>query len=391
MRNPVLLAVLFTALATPSFAQKTTPQQSAPQAVPVTTVIAQEKPVTQAKDFVGRIEATDRVEVRARVTGFLEAVLFKEGELVKEGQPLYRIEPDTFKAAVEQAEGALAGTKASKILSNVELERAKELLQKSFGTPQKRDQAEAADENAAANIIKAQADLDTAKINLAYTDIRSPITGKISRTKVTKGNVVSPDSGVLTTIVSQDPMYVVFPVSRREFLALRQQGKPADRESVAVTVRFSDGTVYGEKGRINFVDVSVDKSTDTVTVRATIPNPDGVLIDSELVRVNVDSGKSQEQIVIPQAALIADQQGTYVFAVEDGKAVIRRIKVGAEIGANVAVISGLKAGEQVIVEGIQGVRPGAPSSPRPCPKQGARPCFPPSSSTGRGLRSSLRS
>ena len=233
MRNPVLLAVLFAALATPSFAQKTTPQQSAPKAVPVTTVIAQEKPVAHAKDFVGRIEATDRVEVRARVTGYLEAVLFKEGELVKEGQPLYRIEPDTFKAAVEQAEGALAGMKASKILSKVELERAAELLQKSFGTPQKRDQAQAADENAAANIIKAQADLDTAKINLAYTDIRSPITGKISRTKVTKGNVVSPDSGVLTTIVSQDPMYVVFPVSRREFLAYSEHGKHVDRESVS--------------------------------------------------------------------------------------------------------------------------------------------------------------
>ena len=114
MRNPVLLAVLFAALTTPSFAQKTTPQQAAPQAAPVTTVIAQEKPVVQAKDFVGRIEAIERVEVRARVTGYLEAVLFKEGELVKEGQPLYRIEPDTFKAAVEQAEGALAGAKASK-------------------------------------------------------------------------------------------------------------------------------------------------------------------------------------------------------------------------------------------------------------------------------------
>ena len=114
MRNPVLLAVLFAALSTPSFAQKATPQQAAPQAVPVTTVIAQEKPVAQAKDFVGRIEAIERVEVRARVTGYLEAVLFKEGELVKEGQPLYRIEPDMFKAAVEQAEGALAGAKASK-------------------------------------------------------------------------------------------------------------------------------------------------------------------------------------------------------------------------------------------------------------------------------------
>jgi membrane fusion protein, multidrug efflux system len=368
MRNPVLLAVLFAALTTPSFAQKTTPQQAAPQAVPVTTVIAQEQPVAKAKDFVGRIEATDRVEVRARVTGFLEAVLFKEGELVHEGQPLYRIEQDTFKAAVEQAEGALEGAKATKILTKVQLDRAKELLEKTVGSVQKRDEALAADDNASANILTAQANLDIAKVNLGYTDIRSPITGKISRTEVTKGNVVSPNSGVLTTIVSQDPMYVVFPVSRREFLALRQQEKPADRESVAVTVRFSDGTVYSEKGRINFVDVSVDKSTDTVSVRATMPNPNGVLIDGELVRVAVDIGKPQEQIVIPQAALIADQQGTYVFAVEDGKAVIRRVKVGPEIGANVAVMSGLKAGEQVIVEGIQGVRPGAPVIASPMPE-----------------------
>jgi membrane fusion protein (multidrug efflux system) len=336
--------------------------------VPVTTVIAQEKPVTQAKDFVGRIQAIERVDVRARVIGYLQAVLFKEGELVKEGQPLYRIEPDMFKAAVEQAEGALEGAKATKILTQVQLDRAKELLEKNVGSVQKRDEALAADENADANILKAQANLDTAKINLGYTDILSPITGKISRTQVTKGNVVSPDSGVLTTIVSQDPMYVVFPVSRREFLALRQEGKPADRENVAVTVRFSDGSVYDQKGRINFVDVSVDKATDTVTVRATLPNLDGVLMDSELVRVNVDSGKPQEQIVIPQAALIADQQGTYVFAVEDGKAVIRRVKVGAEIGANVAVQFGLKAGEQIIVEGIQGVRPGAPVIASPMPE-----------------------
>jgi membrane fusion protein, multidrug efflux system len=144
MRNPVWLAVLFLALSTPSFAQKATSQQAAPQATPVTTVIAHVKPVAQTKDFVGRIEVVERVDVRARVTGYLEAVLFKEGEVVKEGQPLYRIEPDMFKAAVEQAEGALTGAKASKILSKVELERANELLQKSFGTPQKRDQAQAA-------------------------------------------------------------------------------------------------------------------------------------------------------------------------------------------------------------------------------------------------------
>ena len=190
------------------------------------TVIALERPVAQTKDFVGRVEAIERVDVRARVTGYLQAVLFKEGELVNEGQPLYRIEPDLFKAAVEQAESALGGAKATKKLTKVELDRANQLLASTYGTPQKRDKAVADDENAAANILKAQADLDTAKINLAYTDIKSPITGKISRTKITKGNVVSPDSGVLTTIVSQDPMYVVFPVSQREFLALRQRASP---------------------------------------------------------------------------------------------------------------------------------------------------------------------
>lgn len=363
MRKLVLLVVLFAALCTPSFAQK-----APPQATPVTTVIAKEQPVSKAKDFVGRIEAIERVDVRARVTGYLAAVLFKEGELVQEGQPLYSIEPDLFKAAVEQAEAALRGAKASKILAAVELDRAKELLQKNFGTPQKRDQAQAADENAAANILKAQADLDTAKINLGYTDIKSPITGKIGRTAVTKGNVVSPDSGVLTTIVSQDPMYVVFPVSRREFLGFREHGKRVDRDNITVTVRFSNGSTYEHKGAINFVDVSVDKATDTVTVRAALPNPDGVLMDSELVRVNVDIGDPQQQIVIPQAALIADQQGAYVFAVEDGKAVIRRVKMGGEIGANVAIVSGLKAGEQIIVEGVQGVRPGAPVIASPMPE-----------------------
>ncbi len=343
-------------------------QQRSGTAVPVTTVIAESQPVSKIKDFVGRIEAVERVDVRARVTGYLEAILFKEGEFVKEGQPLYRIEPDLFKAAMEQAQGALDGSKASKKLTKVELDRANQLVASSYGTPQKRDQALAADENATANILRAQADLDTAKINLAYTDIKSPINGKISRTKITKGNVVSPDSGVLTTVVSQDPMYVVFPVSQREFLEVRQEKDAVDQSRPEITVRFSDGSIYEHKGRIDFVDVTVDKSTDTVNVRATIPNPDGYLIDGQLVRVKINAGTPKEKIVIPQAALIADQQGVYVFAVEDGKAAVRRVKVGEETGANVAINSGLKPGEQVIVEGLQGVKPGAPVLASPMPQ-----------------------
>jgi membrane fusion protein, multidrug efflux system len=362
MRYAISLPLLFIAIS-PAFAQ-----QPAPPAVPVTTVIAEARPVAKTKDFVGRIEAIERVDIRARVTGYLEAILFKEGELVKEGQPLYRIEQDQFQAAVEQAQGALDGAKASKKLAKVELDRANQLLSSSYGTPQKRDQALAADENAAAAILTAEASLDTAKINLGYTDIRSPITGQISRTKITKGNVVSPDSGVLTTVVSEDPMYVTFPVSQREFLDVRRDGNALDRNQIAITVRFSDGSVYGHKGRLNFVDVTVDKATDTILARATIPNPDGILVDGQLVRVNVDTGAPQEKIVIPQAALIADQEGAYVFAVEDGKAVVRRVKIGAETGAGVAIDSGLKAGEQVIVEGIQSVRPGAPVLASPLPQ-----------------------
>jgi membrane fusion protein, multidrug efflux system len=368
MRCRVWLPLLIAAISSSSFAQ----ERAAP-AVPVSTVIARTEPVAQTIGFTGRIQAVERVAITARITGYLEAILFKEGDLVKEGQPLYRIEQGLFQAAVEQAEGALAGSKASKKLAMVELDRANQLLATTYGTPQKRDQAVAADENAAAAILTSEANLETAKINLGYTDIRSPIAGRISRTNITKGNVVSPSSGVLTTVVSQDPMYVLFPVSQREFLEARKDGDGGgDVGRIEVTVRFSDGSVYGHKGRVNFIDVSVDQATDTVLVRASIPNPDDILIDGQFVRVNLDTRAPVEKIVIPQAALLADQQGTYVFAVEDGKAVIRRVKLGENVGANISVDSGLKAGELVIVEGIQGIRPGGAVLASPMPPEPGR-------------------
>jgi membrane fusion protein (multidrug efflux system) len=220
------------------------------------------------------------------------------------------------------------------------------------------DEAVASEGEAKGAIMTNEADLQTAQINLGYTDIVAPIAGKIGRTALTKGNVVSPDSGVLTTIVSQDPMYVTFPVSQREFLRATQTGRAADVKSIKAQIRFSDGSLYDQLGEINFVDVTVDRSTDTVIVRATMPNPNGHLIDGQLVRVNLESGTPEEKVLIPQSALIADQKGVYVFVVEDGKAVIRRIKTGGENGANIVVEDGLTAGDQVIVEGLQAVRPG---------------------------------
>ena len=177
-------------------------QQNPPTAIAVGTVAAERQAIARSGAFVGRVEAVQRVEVRARVTGYLEEVLFKEGDLIREGAPLYRIEKGLFEAAVASAEGAVERSKAAKILTEVQLRRAQELLDKNSGTVVARDQAVAADDQAKGQITGDEANLATAKINLGYTNIVSPIAGKIGKTNITRGNVVDPNSGVLTTIVS---------------------------------------------------------------------------------------------------------------------------------------------------------------------------------------------
>ncbi len=330
----------------------------AQEGIPVGVVAAELKPISDAKEFVGRVEAPEKVEIRARVKGMLEAVLFTEGETVKEGQPLYRIEKPLFAADVQQAEGELERAKSALSLAKIQRERAEELVARNAGTVVARDQAVAAEESAKGALLSAEAALSTARINLGYTDIVSPIAGRIGRTAVTRGHIVGPESGVLATVVSQNPMYVTFPISQRDYLQAQKEEGKVDLSNVEVRIKFADGTVFGEVGRINFVDVSVSRSTDTVILRADVPNPAGKLVDGQLVRVELTGRTPEERIVIPQAALIADQAGLYVFAVEDGKAVVRRVKVGGNQGANVVVTEGVKAGEPVIISGFESLRPG---------------------------------
>jgi len=358
------LSCLFVVWLTPAYSQPA----GAPVTVPVSTVAAELKPITKSLDFVGRVEAVNRVDVKARVTGYLDALLFTEGEVIKEGAPIYQIEKGLFEAAVKDAQGALERSKSARVLSAVQLQRATELLSRQTGTEVARDQALAADQQAAGAILQSEANLQTAEINLGYTKIVAPIEGKIGRTNITKGNVVGPDTGTLATIVSQDPMYVTFPVSQREFLRAQQTGNRPDLRSIKVTLRYSDGSKYDQVGVVNFVDVSVDRSTDTILARATVPNPKGGLIDGQLMRVAVDVGKPEEKVVVPQSALIADQQGIYVFVVDDGKAAVRRIKVGGESGTGTVVESGLNGGELVIVDGLQSIRPGTAVRATPSPR-----------------------
>lgn len=364
MRVALCSALALCSFALPGMAQ--TPEQQT--TIPVGVVQAARQSVAQSADFVGRVDAVNRVEVRARVTGFIEGIEFKEGDAVAPGAALYRIEKDLFQAAVDQAEGVLGRSKAAQTLTAIQRQRAEDLLAKASGTAVARDQAQAADEQAKAQIQVDQANLDTAKINLGYTDITAPVAGKIGKTNVTLGNVVGPESGPLTVIVSQDPIYVSFPVSQSAFLRAQAQVHRIDVAGIKVALRFSDGHTYSQEGAINFVDVKVDRTTDTRLVRATFPNPKSELVDGQLVRVNLESGSSEEKVVVPQVALIADQEGTYVFVIDNGKAAVRRVKTGGEAGAGIVIEEGLSGGEQVIVEGLQGVRPGVAVRATPIPQ-----------------------
>ena len=328
-------------------------QQPGPAAVPVGTVTAERKPIARTADFVGRIQAIERVDIQARITGFLEQVLFKEGDLVKEGQPLYRIEKDLFKAAVEQAKGAVEASKAKKLLTAIQYERAEQLMKTSAGTVVARDQALTADRSAAAQILIDQANLDTANTNLGYTEINVADLRQDRPHHGHQGQCRQPAERHADNDCQPGPDIRLFPVSQRALMQARKDANAADIAGIKVRLRFADGSTYGPVGKIDFVDVTVDRATDTVQVRAVFPNPSGELIDGQLVTVNLEAGTQQEQVVVPQAALVTDQQGVYVFIVDDGKVAIRRIKTGGANGQGVIVAEGLSGGEQVIVEGIQ--------------------------------------
>ena len=348
-------ALIIAASCSVAAAQGTAP----PPAVSVTPVVSRE--VTETIDYIGRLTAVDKVDVFARVPGFLEERKFKEGQYVKKGDLLFRIEQATYKAAVEQARANVAKAKATEVNAKLQFERGKELV-RNQNIPQATLDQRAADEEAAqASVMEAQAALDQAEINLGYTEIRSPIDGRIGLAIFTEGNLVQPSSGKLATIVSQDPIYVTFQVSQRNLLDYfrRRAEDPGKNTHVNIRIKLPNGTIYPHAGLSDFLDVQVDPTTDTVTVRATVPNPEHVLIPGGVVGVTVERGAPKSALAIPQAAVLLDQAGRYVLVVDAAKKVEqRRVTTGVEQGRNIVVTDGLKEGELVIVEGIQKVRPG---------------------------------
>ena len=331
-----------------------------PPAVSVTPVASRQ--ITETVDFIGRVTAIDKVDIVARVPGFIEERNFTEGQQVKKGDLLFRIEQETYKAAVEQQRANLAKARATAANAKLQLERGKELV-RSQNIPQATLDQRAADEAAAqASVLESQALLDQAEINLGYTEIRSPIDGRIGLASFTMGNLVQPSSGRLATIVSQDPIYVLFQASERDVLDYKRRLAESQDKNPHVTVhiKLPNGSAYEHPGLTNFLDVQVDATTDTVTVRAQLPNPNGLLIPGGIVSVTVERGGTpRPALVIPQSAVQLDQAGRYVLVVDAAKKVeLRRVTTGAEKGREVVATEGLKEGELVVVEGVQKVRPG---------------------------------
>ena len=305
-------------------------QGKPPSGPPSVGVIkATTQPITESSVFVGRIQAIDKVDIVARVTAFLEKVDFVDGAEVKKGDLLYELERPPFQADLDAKQAVADQYAAQLVNAKLAQERAQSLLQSNAGAQATVDSATASQKALAAQLLGAKASVEQSKINLDYTRIASPIDGKLGRTKITPGNVVSPSSGTLVTIVSQDPMYVSFPVAVKTILQLSRKYVPAGGyKAVKLKIQLPDGKIYSQDGHLDFTDNTVQTSTDTIMLRGTISNPRLAmatptapireLFDNEFVTVMLEGVEPVEVLGIPRAAVLTDQQGDYVWVVGTG-------------------------------------------------------------------------
>ncbi len=339
---------------------------SAPPPPTVSVVPVTKKSIAPAVTFTGRIEAVDAVDLRARVDGFIEKRLFEEGQEVEAGDLMIVLEKGPYEANIGEVKGQITAAEGSLRLAKLEVDRRATLVQRQAAAQSTLDEAQAKYAQAQGELQRLQASLKRSELDLSYTDITAPINGRIGRFAFSVGEFVSASSGSLATIVSQDPMYVTFPVTSRTLLQVRKSAEAEGRDprAVRVKLRMPDDSIYAQTGTINFVDVQVDPTTDTVTIRATIPNPLNdrgarALVHNQLVGVIVERETPEQALVIPQAAVIVDQSGPYVLLVnKENKVERRQIQTGTAQGGEFAVQQGLKEGDRIIVGGLQKVRPG---------------------------------
>ncbi|MEQ8787522.1 MAG: efflux RND transporter periplasmic adaptor subunit [Pirellulaceae bacterium] len=332
-----------------------------PPPPPVTVAKPRVQSVTAYREETGRTEASDFVEVRARVKGFLKKIHFQPNDEVKAGQLLYEIEPDLYQAAFNQAVAASAVAKAEHANAVARYDRAAKLLESSAIAKEEVEQRRAEMEVAAAQIEAAEANIEAAQLDLNYTKVTAPISGQIGKTEVYEGNLVGDgQASLLTRIVKFDPMFATFTVSEDVILNLldeiaeNPQDREKSREKIRLFLRRDIDNDFPFEGRINFADLAVDPSTATYRVRGEFPNPDTRLVEGLFVRVRLPITRRENALLIPQRAVGADPVGSYVFVIDEKNVVSRKdVVLSTRLGSLVVVDSGLTAEDRVIIDGLQ--------------------------------------
>lgn len=346
---------------------KAAPPAQLPEAAYVT--IAPEKRAVE-NELPGRLESYRTAEVRARVPGIVLKRTFEEGAFVKQGQVLFKIDPRSYQASVQNAKAALSRAEANKVQADLKLKRYKPLVEINAISKQEYDDAIAAAKQASADVEAAKATLVNNKLNLEYATVTAPISGRIGRAMVTEGALVGQNEATLLATIQQiNPIYLNLTQSSAELLKLRQMMqsgalKDAEKSGLKVTMVMEDGSIYPHTGKLLFSDISVDPTTGELALRALFPNPDNMLLPGMFVRARLEQAVNENAITVPQQAVQHTNDGSQVIVInQENKAEIRQVKTTSAIGNRWLVTEGLQPGDRVIVEGLQKVRPGSPVNP----------------------------
>ncbi|WP_323120295.1 efflux RND transporter periplasmic adaptor subunit [Burkholderia alba] len=342
----------------------------APPEVGVTKLAA--RSVHLVDEFNGRVDAVDAVELRPRVSGYLQRLTYKEGDQVALGTVLFVIDQRPYRIALERADAQFERARAAALLAKTQLKRAETLIGSKAISQEELDSARATDAQASADLHAAAAAVDDAKLNLGFTEVRAPIGGRVGRALVTTGNLARADQTLLTTVVSQDPVYVYFDCDEQSYLRYNAQRANAKGPAIGanpVRIGLADEQGFPHQGTVDFLDNRLDPATGTIRARVKLPNADRAFTPGLYARVQLTSGYDQDALLVDDKAILTDQDRKYVYVVGPGDKALRRdVTIGRLIDGERLVKTGLRAGDAVIVEGLQKIfYPGAPVQPKALP------------------------
>ncbi|WP_159737041.1 efflux RND transporter periplasmic adaptor subunit [Vibrio atypicus] len=364
MKKTLLLSALASAILLTGCGE----QNQGKNQMPAPLVVAenvQQIPHQESKSYIGRVEAVEDTNITAQVTGYLKQRHFEEGQMVEKGQLLFTIEPSSFKAQVASANASLAQANAELKKSELDFERGKNLLPKGSISQSEFDNLNATLLGAKAQVEAAKAQLHLAQVNLSYTEIKAPFAGRIAESKVSTGDLLSPQSGILTTLVSLDPVHTSFSISERERLDMGMDRIQTDRNSgannVEVSVILENGEYFPHIGQLDYLGNRINLNTGTIALRAEVPNPNYRLLPGQHVRVELKEKQAQDVLVIPRRAVQTDLEGDFVMVITAGNVAERRnVNLGRQIEQGIIIKEGISAQDKIVTQGLQRIRNGVP-------------------------------